>query len=87
MKKVITFQAGLQKVTLKPNRGVIVAIIGNVEAPLWEQVGFNVDRLTRRGLTVYGNFLGTFQEFYISAKYFDYKAVKAFIESNRETEE
>ena len=87
MKKVITFQVGLQKVTLKPNRGVIVAIIGNVDAPLWEQVGFNVEKLTRRGLTVYGSFLGTFQEFHISAKYFDYKAVKALIESKRETEE
>lgn len=79
MKKVITFQAGLQKVTLKPNRGVIVAIIGNVEAPLWEQVGFNVDRLTRRGLTVYGSFLGTFQEFHISAKYFNFREVAELI--------
>ena len=87
MEKVISFQVGTQKVTLKPVAGEIVAIIGDVDAPLSEQVGLNVDRLTRRGLTVYGFFLGTFQEFHISAKYFDYKAVKALIEAVRESEE
>ncbi len=87
MKKVISFQVGLQKVTLKPVAGEIVAIIGDVEAPVRDQVSFNVDKLTRRGLTVYGYFLGSFQEFYISAKHFDFQQVKAFIESARESEE
>lgn len=87
MKKVISFQVGFQKVTLKPEAGEIVAIVGNVYGPLSEQVSFNVEKISRRGLTVYGFFLGTFQEFHISAKYFDYKAVKAFISSARESEE
>lgn len=87
MKKVISFQVGFQGVTLKPLAGEVVAIIGEVDGLVRNQVIFNVDKLTRRGLTVYGNFLGTFQEFHISAKYFDYKAVKAFIESAREADE
>lgn len=87
MKNSISFQAGHQRVTLKPVSGIVVAIVGNVSAPLWDQVGFNVDRLTRRGLTVYGSFLGTFQEFHISAKYFDFQAVKALIEATHKTDE
>lgn len=87
MKKVVSFQVGFQVVTLKPLAGEIVAVIGEVDGLVRNQVMLNVDRLTRRGLTVYGNFLGTFQEFHISAKYFDYKAVKAFIEAARPSDE
>lgn len=87
MKKVISFQAGFQEVTLERVGGDIVATIGNVEALSRNKVMLNVEQLTRRGLTVYGNFLGTFQEFHISAKYFDFQAVKAFIEATHKTDE
>lgn len=83
MKKLISFQVGFQEVTLDRVGDTIVAVVGDVDASVRNKVMFNVDKLTRRGLSVYGNFLGTFQEFHISAKHFDFKQVKAFIETAR----
>lgn len=87
MKKVISFQAGFQKVNLMDANGTLVAVIGDVDALIGNNVVFNVDKLTRRGLTVYGTFLGTFQEFHISAKHFNFREVAELIAVYQDTDE
>ena len=87
MKKSISFQAGFQKITLKDSDGSLIAVIGDVDALIGFNVVFNVEQLTRRGLTVYGSFLGTFQEFHISAKYFNFREVAELFAEYQDAEE
>lgn len=87
MKKLISFQAGFQKINLTDVNGRLVAVIGDVDAQIGNNVVFNVEQLTRRGLTVYGSFLGTFQEFHISAKHFNFREVEELIATYQDSDE
>lgn len=87
MKKLISFQAGFQKINLTDVNGRLVAVIGDVDAQIGNNVVFNVEQLTRRGLTVYGSFLGTFQEFHISSKHFNFREVAELIATYQDSDE